>query len=312
MHNIILPLTEPYKLSYAEVAGPSQSQSRWFVSHYWGTPLAHLVASVERHAQDFPEKHPYWICTFSNNQWAVSEELGETYHESSFYQALRSCGTLGTVMVFDEEAMPLTRSWCLFELLQTVLLQDISHDFKGLMLCSPLGIMNTGKGSLDLAMNVSKKLAVLDLEAAQASMQSDKDMIDSLVRQEGGFEQINEFLADSINEVLNKLREQFTRNISSLESEVARKKMRTRSERIRRLKGSQAVGGLANSRAYTEPLDQDFSSPASGASSSRVLAAPFHLPQLPCPPAKRGAYLQMMPEIQGQQGARNAGAPKCV
>lgn len=88
-------------------------------------------------------------------------------------------------MVFDEEAMPLTRSWCLFELLQTVLLQDISHDFKGLMLCSPLGIMNTGKGSLDLAMNVSKKLAVLDLEAAQASMQSDKDMIDSLVRQEG-------------------------------------------------------------------------------------------------------------------------------
>ncbi|CAL1139216.1 unnamed protein product [Cladocopium goreaui] len=309
VHNIILPLTEPYKLSYAEVAGPSQSQSRWFVSHYWGTPLAHLVASVERHAQDFPEKHPYWICTFSNNQWAVSEELGETYHESSFYQALRSCGTLGTVMVFDEEAMPLTRSWCLFELLQTVLLQDISHDFKGLML---LGIMNTGKGSLDLAMNVSKKLAVLDLEAAQASMQSDKDMIDSLVRQEGGFEQINEFLADSINEVLNKLREQFTRNISSLESEVARKKMRTRSERIRRLKGSQAVGGLANSRAYTEPLDQDFSSPASGASSSRVLAAPFHLPQLPCPPAKRGAYLQMMPEIQGQQGARNAGAPKCV
>lgn len=150
-----------------------------------GHPLAHLVASVERHAQDFPEKHPYWICTFSNNQWAVSEELGETYHESSFYQALRSCGTLGTVMVFDEEAMPLTRSWCLFELLQTVLLQDISHDFKGLMLCSPLGIMNTGKGSLDLAMNVSKKLAVLDLEAAQASMQSDKDMIDSLVRQEG-------------------------------------------------------------------------------------------------------------------------------
>ena len=78
----------------------------------------------------------------------------------------------------------------------------------------------------------------------------------------------------AILEVLNKLREQFTRNISSLESEVAawlqtsglrqsqislqnsaklicqalamlrhqaRKKMRTRSERIRRLKGSQAT-----------------------------------------------------------------------
>ena len=29
----------------------------------------------------------------------AKQELGETYHESSFYQALRSCGTLGTVMV---------------------------------------------------------------------------------------------------------------------------------------------------------------------------------------------------------------------
>lgn len=37
---------------------------------------------------------PWWallVCT--------KQELGETYHESSFYQALRSCGTLGTVMV---------------------------------------------------------------------------------------------------------------------------------------------------------------------------------------------------------------------
>ncbi|CAJ1412528.1 unnamed protein product [Effrenium voratum] len=86
------------------------------------------------------ETHPYWICTFSNNQWAVEEELGSTYHESSFYQAMRSEGTLGTVMVFDEEAMPLTRSWCLFELLQTCLLKGISRNFKGLL---QLGKMQT-------------------------------------------------------------------------------------------------------------------------------------------------------------------------
>ena len=29
-----------------QVAGPSMSQSRWFVSHYWGTPFAHLVSSA--------------------------------------------------------------------------------------------------------------------------------------------------------------------------------------------------------------------------------------------------------------------------
>lgn len=36
-----------------------------------------------------------------NRSWIMctKQELGETYHDSSFYQALRSCGTLGTVMV---------------------------------------------------------------------------------------------------------------------------------------------------------------------------------------------------------------------
>ena len=72
-------------------------------------------------------------------------------------------------MVFDELALPLTRSWCLFELLQT---QQLSHErpcnFVGLMLCSPLGVMNHGNGSLDLAMNVSHKLANLRLQDASA------------------------------------------------------------------------------------------------------------------------------------------------
>ncbi|CAK9073964.1 unnamed protein product [Durusdinium trenchii] len=284
VHNIILPLTEPYRLSYAEVAGPSTCHRRWFVSHYWGTDFAHLVSSVERHSQDcstdFTEKYPYWICTFSNNQWAVSEELGDSYLESSFYQALRGKGTLGTVMVFDEEAMPLTRSWCLFELLQTVLLRGSSHDFKGLMLCSPLGTMNTGKGSLDLAMNVSNKLAKLDLEAAEASNRSDKDMIDNLVRQEGGFEQINEFLVDSISEVLHKLREQFTRNIDSLEKDLARKMNRAQIERARTQLSLQHRRSMP---PPSRPLGFSISVPQMVASPSTTRASPVRVLNLPWP-----------------------------
>ena len=33
---------------------------------------------------------PYWICSFSNNQWAVEEEVGKNWDESSFYLAMRS------------------------------------------------------------------------------------------------------------------------------------------------------------------------------------------------------------------------------
>eukprot|EP00913_Durusdinium_trenchii_P035149 g32882.t2 len=82
-----------------------------------------------------------------------------------------------------------------------------------LLVLPPQSMFLRRKGSLDLAMNVSNKLAKLDLEAAEASNR----------RQEGGFEQINEFLVDSISEVLHKLREQFTRNIDSLEKDLARK-----------------------------------------------------------------------------------------
>lgn len=39
-------------------------------------------------------------------------------------------------MVLDEKALPLTRAWCLFEVLQTLLLEEKSSNFQGLMLCA--------------------------------------------------------------------------------------------------------------------------------------------------------------------------------
>ena len=80
-HNIILQLTHPFKLSYAELAGPTVVT--WFVSHYWGTSFRHFVDTVSKHSEEcpFPGKKPsqqnYWICSFSNNQWAVEEEVGK-------------------------------------------------------------------------------------------------------------------------------------------------------------------------------------------------------------------------------------------
>eukprot|EP00969_Alexandrium_andersonii_P338077 14941153-Alexandrium_andersonii.AAC.1 len=55
----------------------------WFVSHYWGMPTRHFVESVKRHAQqvrrassDDWRSVAYWMCTYSNNQWKVEEEMG--------------------------------------------------------------------------------------------------------------------------------------------------------------------------------------------------------------------------------------------
>lgn len=173
--NIIKPLTKPSQLSYADVVGPNDMQ--WFVSHFWGTPFVHFVETIRKHAEGslgarVTDLHlvTYWICTFSNNQWKVLEELGETWEYSSFFLALRSPGYKGTVMVLDDEVRPLTRSWCLFELLQTALLSK-KKKTQGLFLATQSGVMNRGQCGMDLAVTLSKKMSTLKLQDASASSQ---------------------------------------------------------------------------------------------------------------------------------------------
>ena len=69
--------------------------------------------------------------TLANNQWDLEQELGGGlgWQSSSFYLALRGSGTKGTAMILDEEAKPLQRSWCLFELFQTFQLNEQEPDF---------------------------------------------------------------------------------------------------------------------------------------------------------------------------------------
>ena len=84
--NIVKPLTEPFQVSFVELIGPTGIQ--WFVSHYWGMPVRHFSDAIRKHAQccDDWRSSAYWICTFSNSQWHVKDELGHgKWQESSFY-----------------------------------------------------------------------------------------------------------------------------------------------------------------------------------------------------------------------------------
>jgi hypothetical protein len=198
--NLVKPLTMQVALSYAELVGPSSVQ--WFVSHFWGMPFEHFIRCLKGHAP--VQMTSYWICTFSNNQWKVSEELGHgNVEDSSFYLALRG-GCQGTLFVLDEEVLPLTRSWCLFELFQTELLsreveqncetrqtRETHQSAFQLLLGTSSGVMNYGESSMDLALKISKKLATLRLQDAQASCPEDKLMINEAVsKHPGGFQAV--------------------------------------------------------------------------------------------------------------------------
>ncbi|CAE7658377.1 unnamed protein product [Symbiodinium pilosum] len=225
--NVVKPLTRPWKLSYAELAGSCCLQ--WFVSHYWGTPFCHFVDTIRKHAETLSDPSPvswmlasYWICSFANNQWRVEEEVGMSWEQSSFYLALRSGSCQGTVMVFDNDALPLTRSWCLFELLQTAVLSRNEPTFEGLQICTPSGVMNQGQTNIELAVVISKKLADLNLRDAQASCLEDKHMIDRLVAaQPGGFEQVNTYLTQAVNAALQATALRFQEDLQHLHHRLA-------------------------------------------------------------------------------------------
>ena len=190
--NIVKPLTRKERLSFAELVGPSSVQ--WFCSHYWGMPFLHFIDCLKGHAAG--EMTCYWVCTFANNQWKVSEELGDQVQDSSFYLALHGQTCRGTLFILDEKALPLTRSWCLFELYQSALLTEqrtgatgsTGTAFQGILLGTASGVMNYGQSSADLALKICRTLSTMKLEDATASCEKDKRMIDEAVSDHpGGF-----------------------------------------------------------------------------------------------------------------------------
>lgn len=212
--NMVLPLTTKDKVAFSDLVGPGDAN--WFVSHYWGTPFKFFVESVTSHARcvhqvlDWGQMR-YWICTFSNNQWKIAEELGTEYTDCSFYLALQSPRISGTLMIMDEEALPLTRSWCLFEVFQTFLRhkgrKGAEDNFEGLLLGTSTGVLNYGHASLDVCLNIARRSLTLRVEDATASKIEDKQMIDGLVdRYEYngalGHEAVNRLVKESILEAL--------------------------------------------------------------------------------------------------------------
>merc|ERR1712032_734339 len=96
--------------------------------------------------------------------------------------------------------MPLTRSWCLFECLQTLILvseRRSDHDnFKRLKLCTDRGTIGqvSDTSSFDIALALGKRLATLNVADASASSDTDQQMICGLIEEHGGMDTMNAFI----------------------------------------------------------------------------------------------------------------------
>lgn len=225
--NVTKPLTQRSRLSYAELVVPHTLM--YFVSHFWGTPFQYLVEAVRKHAQAASptlwEATAYWICFLSNNQWLASEELGGgRWQDSSFYLALQSSFCQGTCMVLDADAKPLSRTWCLFEVLQTYrLLENAAPNanFGGLFFCTDRGVLGTAHDlCYNVAVALARSLAMFKVQDSHASNAEDQCMIEDLIESDGGVGEVSAFICKNMMETLTGVHRQFSTEMQSLHARL--------------------------------------------------------------------------------------------
>ena len=118
---VILPATVREKTSLVELVATGPQLPRWFVSHWWGEPVADFLACLTQHAEDRKlsgENACYWICAYANNQWELSDSLSDDPFQTSFNKALSM--VRGTVTIIDSGGVVYSRIWCAFEAYVTI------------------------------------------------------------------------------------------------------------------------------------------------------------------------------------------------
>ncbi|CAL1141954.1 unnamed protein product, partial [Cladocopium goreaui] len=206
--NIVRPLTQSKGVSFVSLWGGRQVD--YFVSHSWGTSFPHFVCSIQCHAlsKEGPTSWidaAYWICSVANNQWRIETALGSDPMESAFALAL-TAGIKGVAMVMDPEAQPLTRVWCLFEFFLS------SRQHLDLVFVTNAGVVgDDGCSSFDVALEMGKKIELLQVETCEASSQEDKkNIFQYIISELGSLERMDEQIRKLMAEML-------TQNLTNME-----------------------------------------------------------------------------------------------
>merc|ERR1712125_166750 len=98
-----------------------------------------------------PMAWSFWICAFSNNQFAVDHAIGEggDVTSSSFATALQSATCKEVVALVDARGVIYQRIWCAFELFfARVMMPTYSQKVLPVLLVNEHGIVSYGDGAI--------------------------------------------------------------------------------------------------------------------------------------------------------------------
>ncbi|XRB21685.1 tetratricopeptide repeat [Pseudoscourfieldia marina] len=191
---IVKPATEHVRTSYVELlksTEPAEVKSATaFVSHAWKYIFVNVVDALSRLSEDTF----VWFDVFTVNQHA-SSQVPPDWWFTTFKEAVASIGHTVLILMPWDDPIPLTRAWCIWEILSTI------AGLAKLEICLPAVEQEAFADFLveEGADKVIVKMIGMDVQHAEAWKKEDRDAIlDAVKKFRGGPSEVNKLIKDEM------------------------------------------------------------------------------------------------------------------
>jgi len=191
VHYVVRPFTQARRCSYVEMVASESQAPTWFVSHWWGEPVASFLRCIGHHAEvrGLATDAAYWVCAYANNQHQIQSEVSVNPEDTSFFRAIQL--SVGVLLILDESATTFSRIWCCFEVSTALAVRTGSGSRLMLDICTmsstsarllTQGVVELDKGSwrrkakreADFPLEVLRLGLHVKVQNASASVEADK------------------------------------------------------------------------------------------------------------------------------------------
>ena len=170
-----------------------------YVSHAWNSLFLDLVAVLEAHKNDDDNNKDayFWIDAFCLNQNDPVQHR-DGWLTTSFRQTIARIGTVLVVMSPWHAPLPLSRAWCLWEIIAAIDLPGVNLILKQTTTDFDL----LAEGVTADPMSVVNAVNSVNAATARASLPSDQDMIHHAIESTCGYEHVNHKVKEQLREWL--------------------------------------------------------------------------------------------------------------
>ena len=169
-----------------------------FVSHAWRYLFVELVTAIETFTDSHVgEKWSYWVDLFVNDQWNAPN-LPYEWWAGTFSSAIGEIGHTMLVLSPWDAPIPLTRAWCLWEILCTIKMK--AKLTVQLSSTQQAAFLETLRKDFD---HIMQSLCNIDVQKSEAWNPKDLEMIFAAVeKEEGGSAGVNNLICAQMRDWL--------------------------------------------------------------------------------------------------------------